>query len=148
MRHLPHLLFRVTTVLIFVSSAVGCASSAQKPPQTSSPPVSTAALDPNVITGTADIESVQAVLVSTSPMRGKVIVKGLLNDGATSIHEIQQTRVTGGFVITITTIRERSAMATLALVPFEREINLDLSATASGPCTIRVNGKSTILPIP
>jgi len=145
----PFPLFSVATVLVIVGSVVGCSSSSS-PKKMPQPPatLSTISSDPDVILGTTDIESVQAFLVSTSPMRAKLVVKGLLNDGATSIHEIRQTRVTGGFVITISTTRERAAMATLALVPFEREIILDLSATASGPCEIRVNGKSTILQVP
>ncbi|TLD69983.1 hypothetical protein FEM03_14725 [Phragmitibacter flavus] len=98
--------------------------------------------------GTAIVESVNAEPLTAGPTRAQLTIRGLLNDGATTIHQVEQTKTPDGFVITITTARLKSAVATLALVPFERIVTLDLSAVRSGPCQIRVNDVRTTIMVP
>lgn len=96
----------------------------------------------------ANVETVHAVLTSHSPPVVTLTVRGLLNDGATRIHKIDALKTAEGFDISITTSRERSAMATLALVPFERLLKLNLSGMKRGPCVVRVNQASTTFIVP
>lgn len=96
----------------------------------------------------AIVETVKSQILPTRTPEAVVTVSGLLQDGATNLHEVKTTRITGGFVISITTSRAKSAIATLALVPYERTISLDLAGMPSGPCQINVNGVISTLQIP
>lgn len=96
----------------------------------------------------AIVETVKSQILPTRPPEAVVTVSGLLQDGATNLHEVKNTRITGGFLISITTSRAKSAIATLALVPYERTITLDLSGMPSGLCQINVNGVISTLQVP
>ncbi len=111
-------------------------------PSTTMPagPIST---DPNVTLKFADVESVHAVWVPTLPPTVRVTIKGLLNDGATRIHDIQIQQDASGVTLTVITSRPRSASATMALIPFERELTVTLEARPKGPFTVTVNGVAT-----
>jgi hypothetical protein len=100
------------------------------------------------IFGSATVESVTAEIVKHGHTQARLKISGLLNDGATTIYKIDKIKTADGFVITLTTARLKSAVAPLALVPFERIIDLDLSAVRSGPCQIRANELLTTIMVP
>jgi hypothetical protein len=106
----------------------------------STPPQAQAVADVGLVYKLAQIESVRASLSSTHPAQAEVVITGFLPDGATQVHEVQQQRLDDGFVLTVITSRPRSAMATLALIPFARTITLDLAGLPPGPCRIVAHG--------
>lgn len=106
------------------------------------------ARDDGVVLKLANLETIRAEVLPGSPGQALVVITGLLHDGATRVHEVQQQRLADGFVLTVITARPQSAMATLALIPFERSINLDLSGMPTGPCRIMANGLSTTVFVP
>lgn len=142
------------TATVFVLLGVSVLSSCQTNSRRNSASAPAVQIAPDLpsqdyIYGTANVESVEANVVNDSgPTKLRLRIRGLLNDGATNIDQIQHTRVPEGFVVTVTTARLKSAVATLALVPFEREITIDLSSFPSGPCQVRVNEVRTTVNVP
>ena len=57
----------------------------------------------------AQVESLQAEVSPTQPSEATVVIHGLLHDGATRVHEVQQQRLADGFVLTVVTTRPRNA---------------------------------------
>ncbi|HSJ05009.1 MAG TPA: hypothetical protein VK956_21225 [Verrucomicrobium sp.] len=103
-------------------------------------------VDPKVVYKMAHVETVRASLAGSGEPLAKVVITGWLNDGATSIREVKQQRDGQSVLVTVITARPRDAMATLALIPFERTITVDLAGMAAGPVTITVNGvTSTVM---
>ncbi len=96
----------------------------------------------------AQIESVQAELIPAQPPQARVTLHGLLHDGATRVHEVQQQPLADGFVLSVVTARPKNAVATLALIPFERTVLLDLGGMPKGPCKIVANGVATTITVP
>ncbi len=76
------------------------------------------------------------------------MIAGMLPDGATQVQDIQQQKLSDGFVITVTTVRPKNATASLALIPFDRTITVSLVDMPKGGCKIMVNGVTTTLMIP
>jgi hypothetical protein len=110
-------------------------------PATDSPPAGS-------VLKLAQVEAVKAEVSPTQPPEAIVVINGLLHDGATRIHEVQQQRFADSFVLTVTTSRPPHAVATLALIPFERTVSLNLQGMAKGPCKIVVNGVETSVVVP
>lgn len=138
-------------VLLLISCQTPGNTSADPP---AAPPVviphhgTSTPVDPRFIYRMAQVESISAVLAPDGSPQATVTVAGLLNDGATSLHEIKQQRTTNGVVLTLVTVRPRDAIATLALIPFERTFVVDLTGILPGPCTIFAHGQETTVMIP
>jgi hypothetical protein len=96
----------------------------------------------------AQVESLQAEVSPAKPSEATVVIHGLLHDGATRVHDVQQQRLADGFVLTVVTTRPRNALASLALIPFERRISLNLHGMPKGPCKIVANGVATTIMVP
>lgn len=96
----------------------------------------------------AQVDVVRADVSPTQPPEAVVVINGLLHDGATRVHEVQQQRLADGFVLTVVTIRPKSAVASLALIPFERTVSLNLQGMPKGPCRIVANGVGTTVMVP
>lgn len=104
--------------------------------------------DPNLVLKMADVESIRATCDPAPPALLRVTVSGLLNDGATRIHAIQKQRLGSTVNITVVTARPRDAVATLALIPFERVVEVGLEGQPPGPLTVNVNGTTTTVMVP
>ena len=113
----------------------------------SSPAAISAAQD-EAVRHRAHIESVQARISPDQPRTATVTIHGLLHDGATRIHKIEQKTEGGEVIVTVSTARARYAIASVALIPFERTINVDLSGLPSGPCRLRVNNVTATFTVP
>lgn len=96
----------------------------------------------------AQVETVRATVSLTQPPEAIVVISGLLNDGATRVQEVQQQRLSDGFVLTVITTRPAGAMASLALIPYERTVSLNLQGMPKGPCRIVANGVATSVIVP
>jgi inhibitor of cysteine peptidase len=114
--------------------------SAPATPSIDSGPHDTRSAD--VITGTANVESISINILESMPVQVNVVVQGHLPDGCTQINTIHSRfdaeRET--FNPTLTTTRPAEAMCTAALVPFEETIALPVEGLEAGPYTVDVNG--------
>ena len=140
-------------LLLFVSVAglTACSTPVkQSPPPPSAGTTATAAtpVDQGSEFKLAQVESVTATVDPANPSGATVQIKGLLHDGATRVHEVQQQRLADGFVLTVITARPRRAVASLALIPFERSVTLDLTGMPKGPCRIVANGVAAEISVP
>ncbi len=95
-----------------------------------------------VISGEANVESIQILMLESFPVQINVIVKGYLPDGCTQIDRIKQGEdaATNTLRVKITTTRPADAMCTAALEPFEEVVSLDVYGLAAGTYTVDVNG--------
>jgi hypothetical protein len=91
------------------------------------------------------IDSVEALILESWPVQVQVVIRGNLADGCTVRDQIRIDRDEAGnrFEITIVTNRDEEAMCTMALVPFEETVSLDVEGLPAGSYTVEVHGVST-----
>ena len=94
----------------------------------------------NVITGEAQVEAIDILIMESFPVQVSVHVTGYLGDGCTTLGDIATTQEGDTFLVTITTQRPADAMCTQQLVGFEENIALDVEGLAAGTYTVDVNG--------
>lgn len=93
-----------------------------------------------VITGTAQIETLELLILESFPVQIQAKVAGWVGDGCTTLDDITQVREGNTFKVTITTTRPAEAMCTQQLVGFEETIALDVAGLPAGTYTVDVNG--------
>ena len=93
-----------------------------------------------VITGTAQIDTIDLLILESFPVRINAHVVGWLGDGCTTLGQITQTREENTFKISITTTRPADAICTMQLVGFEETIALDVAGLPKGTYTVDING--------
>jgi inhibitor of cysteine peptidase len=160
---LPLLLF----LFAFVAA---CTPAAEETPATNTPgqPAATPTTDPNAPVssddptatptepattgefqyGQAIINSVDLLTLESFPVQIHAVVRGDLPDGCTEIDEITSERQGNTFVVTITTRRPLDVACTLALVPFEEPIPLEVNGLTAGDYTVNVNGVTNTFNLP
>jgi hypothetical protein len=104
--------------------------------------------DPNLVLKLADVDGVVATYEPSPTPHARVVISGTLNDGATRIHDIRQQRIPGGVTISVITARPRDAVATLAIIPFERVVTVALQGQPAGQFSISANGAATAVVVP
>jgi inhibitor of cysteine peptidase len=142
------LLFSVLTLALLLTS---CAQPAASPTPTEAPAEPTTTVEPtrqptavegDVITKEAMVESIEILLLESFPIQVSVVARGNLPDSCTEISEITKERDGDTFRVTITTSRPADAMCAAVLVPFEEVISLDVLGLPAGVYTVNVNGVS------
>ena len=96
-----------------------------------------------VLTSDAVVEDLAVMIMESDPAQVSVSLSGYFPDGCTKIHEIRSSR--DGDVFTIQIVTERPAgdvACTMAIVPFEEELPLDVAGLPAGAYTLRVDGMS------
>jgi hypothetical protein len=93
-----------------------------------------------IIRGTATVESIDIQILESFPVQVRVVARGFLADGCTTVGEINQELVDNTFMVTIGTERPADAVCTQALVPFEETIDLEVRGLPAGTYTVDVNG--------
>ena len=96
--------------------------------------------DGDVVTGMANVESVELLIMESFPVQVNAVVRGTLPDGCTMLDGPSVTRDGNTFVISLSTTREADAVCTQALVPFESVISLDVVDLVAGVYTVDANG--------
>jgi hypothetical protein len=94
------------------------------------------------VAGEAIVESVEFVMLQSFPVQVHAVVKGYVPDGCTGIDQITQTWKDNVLEVKITTRRPADAMCTLALVPFEERVSLEVAGLKAGTYTVTINGVS------
>lgn len=95
------------------------------------------------VSGTAQVDSVDVLVLESFPVQVNVIASGNLPDGCTRLEEPQIEQADNSFTITLPTTRPADAACTLALAPFDKVISLPVEGLAAGAYTVSVNGVSS-----
>ncbi len=83
--------------------------------------------------GRAAVESIEIRIAESFPVQVFAILRGTLSDGCTTIADIAARGPLGDrFEIEITTQRPAGMMCTQALIPFERNLPLDVYGLPAG----------------
>ena len=91
----------------------------------------------------AVIEEVEVRLLSTFPVKTRVVARGYFPDACTRIERVvAEGPVNRIFEITITVVRPRDMACAAMLVQFEETVFLETAGLPSGTYTVRVNGVS------
>lgn len=91
----------------------------------------------------AIVESVEVLLLESLPAQGDAIVSGSLPDGCTELYEIVVEREDQEFNLTLVTRRDPEAVCTMALVPFEEVVDLDIIGLEAGTYTVIAQDQQT-----
>jgi inhibitor of cysteine peptidase len=92
------------------------------------------------IYGTAQVDSIDLLMLESFPVQVNLVARGNLPDGCTAIDQVTQARQGNTFKVTITTKRPAGKVCTQALVPFEETIALEVAGLPAGAYTVDVNG--------
>lgn len=99
------------------------------------PPLETPPVDNDYVYGhEAFIESVEIIVGNDGQVQA--VVSGNLPDGCTKLHEITVEQEAQEFVLSIVTRREQDVVCTMALVPFEETVDLDVEDLEPGTYTV------------
>lgn len=128
---------------VAAAAALGVASCATPPPPVEPPPPAPAPPPEVVIRDKAVIESIRVLTLESFPVQAFVVVNGYLPDAATTIERTTQSRTGNAITVEILTVRPQSAVATTALVPFDRNIPLEIDGLPAGTYSVDVNGVTT-----
>jgi inhibitor of cysteine peptidase len=92
-----------------------------------------------IILGTATVENIEIQIMESFPVQVRVVARGFLADGCTTVGKVKQELVDHTFVVTIGTERPADRICTQALVPFEETIHLEVRGLRAGTYTVNVN---------
>ncbi|MBE0524792.1 MAG: hypothetical protein IBX40_10730 [Methanosarcinales archaeon] len=90
--------------------------------------------------GNATVEDIQIILLESFPVQINVAAKGYLPDGCTKIDQTIKNWEGNTLFVTITTKRPVDVMCTMAIVPFNEVISLDVYGLEAGDYEVNVNG--------
>lgn len=145
-------LFAALSVLALLAAACGVTPGGQVPPTATVAPTEapspTPGSDPHgleptpgaILTGTAQIDSIDLLILESFPVQIQAHVIGWLGDGCTTMGTITQVRDGNTFTVTIPTERPADAICTQQLVGFEETIPLDVHGLPAGTYTVDING--------
>ena len=85
---------------------------------------------------TATVESLDLQIMESFPVQVNVTLSGYLPDGCTEIREIKAPREGETFTIAVVTQRPIDVACTMAIVPFEETISLDVEGLPAGEYTV------------
>jgi hypothetical protein len=86
----------------------------------------------------APIETVDIQILESFPVQVNVVAKGVFSDGCGNIDEVHSEKQGETFTITMTQKRI-GEVCTMALVPFEKIIPLDVTGLTAGSYNVSVN---------
>ena len=95
--------------------------------------------DDILITSDAVVEAMSIMIMESYPVQVRVGLMGYLPDGCTKIHETRSSRDGDTFTIQVITETPAGDVAcTMAIVPFEESVDLEVEGLAAGKYTVRV----------
>jgi len=86
------------------------------------------------------VDEIDIQVLGSFPVQVRVIARGNLPDGCTTIKDVTKERQDLKFIVEITGQRPADIACTQALVPFEEVIDLDVYGLKAGTYTVEVNG--------
>jgi inhibitor of cysteine peptidase len=95
--------------------------------------------DDVILTSDAVVEELSLMIMESYPVQVSAQLSGYLPDGCTTINEVQSSREGDTFTIEIVTQRPGGDVAcTMAIVPFEENVPLEVEGLPAGEYTVRV----------
>jgi hypothetical protein len=95
--------------------------------------------EPDPVIGQVHIERVDVRILESSPPQAVAHVEGVLGDGCTELHSLQQRRAGSVVVVTILNQRPRDAICTMIAKLYSADIPLE-GQYPPGRYVVRVNG--------
>jgi inhibitor of cysteine peptidase len=90
----------------------------------------------------AYVDEIDVLILESFPVQVNVVVRGMLPDGCTYLDEFDVVQDGNTFNITVWTIRDPDAICTMALVPFEETVSLDVEGLPAGEYTVVVQDQT------
>jgi hypothetical protein len=115
--------FRALVAVLTASAAAACASPT--------------GLDP--VIGQIQIERVDVRILESAPPQAVAHVEGVIGDGCTELHSVEQQRSGSTVTITILNTRPREAICTMIAKLYKADIPLE-GSYPPGQYVVRVNG--------
>lgn len=135
---------RLTCLLLVWLLATLAACSLVNPEQEESPtptgPATETAEEPETVTGEANVESIEILVLESFPVQVNVIASGALPDGCTSLVDPTPRLEGNTFVVNLATRRVEDEVCTQATVPFDKVISLPVDGLSAGTYTVSLNG--------
>jgi inhibitor of cysteine peptidase len=95
--------------------------------------------DDVILTSDAVVEELSLMIMESYPLQVSAQLSGYLPDGCTTINEVQSSMKGDTFTIEIVTQRPGGDVAcTMAIVPFEENVPLEVEGLPAGEYTVRV----------
>src|SRR4029078_11477868 len=85
------------------------------------------------------VEELTVQVTGSAPVQINAVLRGFLRDGCTVIDSYDQVREGQTIRLSLTTSRPTDAMCTMALVPFEQIIPLNVVGLPAGEYDVRIN---------
>ena len=85
----------------------------------------------------ATVESLDVRIMESFPVQVSVVLTGYLPDGCTEIYDITAPRDEQTFTVDVVTRRPVDLACTMAIVPFEETISLDVEGLPAGEYTVK-----------
>jgi inhibitor of cysteine peptidase len=129
-------------LLIALWTVLAACSLIEQPGQeTPAPDTTSVAEEPDgEVTGEANIESLEVLVLESFPVQVNVIASGELPDGCTTLNEPNPRLEGNTFVINLTTSRLPDEVCSQATVPFDKVVSLPVEGLSAGTYTVSVNG--------
>lgn len=89
------------------------------------------------------VETADALILESFPLQVNIKITGNLPDGCTTIYQTESEQEGNSFKVKILTLREKEAMCTQALVPFETSVPLDVLGLPAGTYQVMVYDVNT-----
>ena len=115
-------------LFLFVLLLSGCSSKKTAAPVTVSP------------VGAAKVIGIEILRLATEPVQVRVLIRGELPDGCTTIQKIVGGKSGDDFQYSLTLARPPDAACSPGAVPFERLVPLDVQGLPAGRYTVTVEG--------
>ncbi|MBM3137271.1 MAG: hypothetical protein FJZ98_03670 [Chloroflexi bacterium] len=130
----------LTTLLVVTACLLMPVNDADDPVSSDDLPVPTATVDHEKyeLGERVIIESVDIMFLESFPLQVRILITGSLPDGCTTVYRAESAREEDRFTVRIFTLRERDAMCTQALVPFEISVALDVYGLPAGTYRVMV----------
>ncbi|MEJ2749162.1 MAG: NBR1-Ig-like domain-containing protein, partial [Anaerolineae bacterium] len=130
----------ILILMLLMFASAGCGGTEPEPTETPPPPTDAPPSEP--VTGMANVESIQILMLESFPVQVNARLRGVLPDGCTTIDQINTEKSGNDFTITMTTFRPADAVCTEATVPFDEVVALDVLGLDAGTYNVTANGVS------
>ena len=90
--------------------------------------------------GVAAVESAELVALTTVPVQVRLDIRGTLPDECTAVRQVDQTRRSAVFTITVETERDETASCPDAPLPYTESVALNVSGLPAGTYTVQIQG--------
>ena len=133
----------MTALFILIGACQPNSNNGNTPVSSDDPIVTPTRVSLNAYQEQAYIDQIQVLLLESFPLQANVIVIGNLPDGCTSIVGTEAIKTEENvFEIHIYTERMIDALCTMALVPFEENVKMDIYGLKAGTYIVKANDLS------